>query len=387
MQFGDRFLQAGPGRKRYNCRMKRTDFDYNLPQELIAQRPLPQRDASRLLVMNRENGTLAHHPFTDLIDFLQPGDVLVANNSRVIPARLYAQKETGGRVELLLLKQLGANRWQALVGGKGLREGSVVTLLQADETPAAITATITAVLDGPQREITFSAPVDNWLYNLGHTPLPPYIHETLDDAERYQTVYARTEGSAAAPTAGLHFSGDLLLALREKGVLLEMVTLHVGLDTFKPVAADNIAEHAIHREWATLSPDAAKRINEAKLAGGRIIAVGTTTVRTLETAALRSAGINGPLQDISARDARGETSNMCPWKPVAAFTGPTDLFIYPGYRFRAVNAMITNFHLPQSSLLMLVSAFAGREQMLHAYETAVQHQYRFFSFGDAMLIA
>ncbi|MEJ2750293.1 MAG: S-adenosylmethionine:tRNA ribosyltransferase-isomerase, partial [Anaerolineae bacterium] len=199
-------------------------------------------------------------------------------------------------------------------------------------------------------------------------------------------VYSRPEGSAAAPTAGLHFTGDLLFALREKGVILEMVTLHVGLDTFKPVEAENVADHLIHSEWATISSDTARRINEAKLAGGRIIAVGTTAVRVLETGALKSAGLTGSYQDISARDAAGETSNMCPWKPVSAFEGPTDLFIYPGYKFRAVEMMITNFHLPQSSLLMLVSAFAGRENIMQAYETAVAQKYRFYSFGDAMLI-
>jgi S-adenosylmethionine:tRNA ribosyltransferase-isomerase len=242
------------------------------------------------------------------------------------------------------------------------------------------------VLSGPQREISFSRPVEDYLYQHGHTPLPPYIHETLDDPERYQTVYSRPEGSAAAPTAGLHFTGDLLLALREKGVIFETVTLHVGLDTFKPVEAENIDEHLIHSEWATISSDTARRINEAKLAGGRIIAVGTTAVRVLETGALRSAGLTGSFQDISARDAAGETSKMCPWKPVAAFEGPTDLFIYPGYKFRAVEMMITNFHLPQSSLLMLVAAFAGHDKIKLAYETAVAQQYRFYSFGDAMLI-
>ncbi|HFQ92546.1 MAG TPA: tRNA preQ1(34) S-adenosylmethionine ribosyltransferase-isomerase QueA, partial [Anaerolineae bacterium] len=251
---------------------------------------------------------------------------------------------------------------------------------------SGVTAEVTAVLDGPQREIRFSQPTDDWLYEFGDTPLPPYIHETLEDGERYQTVYSRPPGSAAAPTAGLHFTPDLLFALREKGVIFETVTLHVGLDTFKPVEAAEVSQHTIHTEWASLSTATARRINEAKLAGGRIVAVGTTAVRTLETGALRSAGITGSLQDISARDAAGETSNMCPWKPVSAFEGPTDLFIYPGYKFRAVDVMITNFHLPQSSLLMLVSAFAGQENIKRAYETAVAEKYRFYSFGDAMLI-
>ena len=373
--------------------LRTAQFDYDLPQEQIAQRPVEPRDASRLLVLHRESGEVEHRTFRDVADYLRPGDVLVANDSRVIPARLYGHKaETGGKVELLLLEKLDEARWRALVGGRRLNEGTAIALHENDGEKSDLTATITAVLDGAQREVTFDRPLDNALEQLGHTPLPPYIHEPLDDGERYQTVYARPAGSAAAPTAGLHFTGDLLLSLREKGVLFETVTLHVGLDTFKPVEAERVAEHAIHSEWATLSPEAARRINEASLAGGRIIAVGTTTARVLETAALRSAGITGSLQEISARDAAGETTNLCPWKPVAAFTGTTDLFIYPGYRFRAVDAVITNFHLPQSSLLMMVSAFAGqsdfdgRRLMLDVYETAVREGYRFYSFGDAMLI-
>ncbi|MBP6804774.1 MAG: tRNA preQ1(34) S-adenosylmethionine ribosyltransferase-isomerase QueA [Chloroflexi bacterium] len=366
--------------------MKTNDFNYHLPLELIAQRPLPQRDASRLMVLHRADGRLEHRRFTDLLDYLRPGDILVGNNSRVIPARLFGQKPTGGKVEILLLENLDPTRWQALVGGKKLQMGAEILLENKDGLLTDVTAAVTAVLDGPQRELTFSRPIDDDLESLGHTPLPPYIHETLDDAERYQTVYSRPPGSSAAPTAGLHFTGDLLMALRDKGVLFETVTLHVGLDTFKPVEADRVADHVIHSEWASLTTEAARRINDAKLAGGRLIAVGTTAVRTLETAACRSAGILGTLQTISARDAAGETSNMCPWKPVAAFEGPTDLFIYPGYKFRAVDALITNFHLPQSSLLMLVSAFADRAQIMQAYDTAVADQYRFFSFGDAMLM-
>ena len=366
--------------------MQTSDFNYNLPQELIAQRPLTQRDASRLLVLHKENGRIEHKQFTHILDYLQRGDVLVVNNSRVIPARLYGRKPTGGKAEILLLEQLDETSWKALIGGKRMKEGSEILVFSQDGGESDFVATVTAVLDGPQRQIQFNQPINDHLEELGHTPLPPYIHETISDAERYQTVYSRPPGSAAAPTAGLHFTPDLLLALREKGVLLETVTLHVGLDTFKPVEASNVDEHTIHSEWASLTPESAKRINEAKLAGGRIVAVGTTAVRTLETAALRSSGINGTLQTISQRDASGETSNMCPWKPVAAFEGPTDLFIYPGYVFRAVDVMITNFHLPQSSLLMLVSAFASQEQIKDAYETAVAEKYRFFSFGDAMLI-
>ena len=366
--------------------MNTADFNYTLPSELIAQRPLAQRDASRLLVLQRENQSISHKIFSDIIDYFQPGDILVANNSRVIPARLYGRKPTGGKVELLLLSEQENGTWQAMVGGKRLNEGSKIHLLNQAGEETELVATVTAVLDGPQRELRFNQPLDEWLEAIGHTPLPPYIHEQLNEPERYQTVYSRLTGSAAAPTAGLHFTGDLLLALRQKGVIFETVTLHVGLDTFKPVEAEQVEQHIIHSEWASLTPESAKRINEAKLAGGRLIAVGTTSVRTLETAALRSAGINGMLQTISQRDASGETSSFCPWKPVAAFTAPTDLFIYPGYKFRVVDAMITNFHLPHSSLLMLVSAFAGHTLMQHAYETAVAEKYRFFSFGDAMFI-
>lgn len=367
--------------------LRTADFDYQLPPERIAQHPVEPRDASRLLVLHRDTGEIEHRHFRDLGDYLQPGDILVANDSRVIPARLYGFKsDTGGRVEILLLERLDDRRWRALGGGKRLREGTRLTFQRDDGAPDALQATVTAVLDGAQRELTFDAPLEAHLDALGHTPLPPYIHEPLDDPERYQTIYARPAGSAAAPTAGLHFTGELLLSLRERGVRFETLTLHVGLDTFKPVEAELVAEHTIHSEWATLSPDAARRINEAKLAGGRLVAVGTTTARVLESAALRSAGIQGSLQDISARDARGETWDICPWKPVVAFSGATDLFIYPGYRFRAVDVMITNFHLPQSSLLMMVSAFATRELILHAYREAIAEGYRFYSFGDAMLI-
>jgi S-adenosylmethionine:tRNA ribosyltransferase-isomerase len=249
-----------------------------------------------------------------------------------------------------------------------------------------IVATVVETLEGSEREIEFDRPIEALLNELGHIPLPPYIHQRLDNDERYQTIYSRPSGSAAAPTAGLHFTPELLLSLREQGVLFETVTLHVGLDTFKPVTAETVESHAIHSEWATLSADAARRINEAKLAGGRIVAVGTTSVRVLETAALRSAGITGPLQTISQRDISGETTNICPWRPVTAFEGRSDLFIYPGYRYRAVDMLITNFHLPQSTLLMLVSALVGKEQLMAAYQEAIQQHYRFFSFGDAMLV-
>lgn len=361
-------------------------FDYDLPPQRIAQEPVEPRDASRLMVLNRHDGALEHRRFSDISDYLQAGDILVANDSRVYPARLYGEKRhSGGKVEILLLERLEPRRWRALVGGKRLSEGSEIWLHESDKRTEII-ATVTAQLSGAERELTFSDDLDPYLPRLGHTPLPPYIHTELADDERYQTVYARRQGSAAAPTAGLHFTPELLLSLREKGVLFETCTLHVGLDTFQPVTADDVAGHQIHTEWATLSPEVARRINDAKLAGKRIVAVGTTSARTLETAALRSAGIDGSLQDISARDASGETTNVCGWRAVAAFSGRTDLFIYPGYRFRAVDAMITNFHLPQSSLLMMVSAFAGRERILSAYETAIREQYRFYSFGDAMLL-
>jgi S-adenosylmethionine:tRNA ribosyltransferase-isomerase len=314
--------------------MKSRDFDYDLPPELIAQRPLPQRDASRLLVYYRATGQIEHHFFTALLNYLQPGDVLVVNDSRVIPARLFGRKASGGKVEILLLQQLDKTRWQALVGGRKVELGTAVRVDDKEGTATEIVGEVTAVGQGP----------------------------------------------------GLHFTPELLLALRQKGILLEMVTLHVGLDTFKPVEVDEVEQHTIHSEWARMTPETAQRINEAKLAGGRIVAVGTTAVRTLETAALRSAGLSGSLQRMSQRDARGETAAICPWRPVAAFAGPTDLFIYPGYRFRAVDALITNFHLPHSTLIMLVAAFMGQEEVRRVYETAVQEKYRFYSFGDALLV-
>lgn len=362
------------------------DYDYDLPAAQIAQHPLEPRDASRLLILGRNDGGVTHRHFRDLGEYLRPGDVLVANDTRVIPARLFARKSTGGRVEILLLERRDNETWAALVGGRHVDEGLRLTLLDHAGEPADVTAEIIEVGPEAERFLRFSAPVETWIEALGYTPLPPYIHEQLDDPERYQTIYARPAGSAAAPTAGLHFTPELLLALRERSVLFETVTLHVGLDTFKPVSTQAVADHIIHSEWARLTPESARRINEAHLAGGRIIAVGTTTARVLETAALRSAGISGSLQTISGRDAAGETSNICPWRPVAAFEGATDLFIYPGYRFRAVAGLITNFHLPRSSLLMLVSAFAGREAILAAYRAAVVAGYRFYSFGDAMLI-
>ncbi len=362
--------------------MRTAEFDYDLPASSIAQEPLSQRDASRLLVLHRHTGTIAHYAFTDIVTFLRPGDILVANNSRVIPARLYGRKASGGQVELLLLEQSGPQHWLALVGGKKLVEGVEIQLLDGAGQQAGITVTITAVLPGAQRQIVFSQPIESHLEALGHTPLPPYIQQPIADGERYQTIYARPPGSAAAPTAGLHFTPDLLLALRDKGVLFETVTLHVGLDTFKPVEARNVDAHTIHSEWVQLTPAAARRINEAKLAGGRVVAVGTTSARVLETAAWRSANMWGSLQGVSQQPP----PDACPWKPVSAIEGRTDLYIYPGYHFRVVDALITNFHLPQSTLMMLVSAFAGIAPIRAAYQAALDQGYRFLSFGDAMLI-
>ena len=371
--------------------MHLNEFQYDLPPELIAQTPLAKRDDSRLMVIHRETGQIEHRLFHEIGAYIDVGDILVANDSRVLPARLFGKKlgpdgTAGAKVEILLLREEADDLWETLVGGRRLRKGVRIQLDDSSGASSEVVAEIIEQRDGPLRAIKFSVPIRSALDRLGHIPLPPYIHQQVKDGERYQTIYSRHEGSAAAPTAGLHFTPDLLLSLRDDGVRFETGTLHVGLDTFQPVKVDQIEAHHIHSEWAMLSTEAAKRINETKLAGGRIIAVGTTSVRILETAALRAAGINDSLQTISARDAAGETANMCPWKPAAAFATPTDLYIYPGYVYRAVDALITNFHLPGSTLLMLVAAFAGKELMFHAYETAIQERYRFFSFGDAMLI-
>lgn len=338
--------------------MRTSDFDYELPPELIAQTPVEPRDASRLLVLERESGAIQHAHFYRLGEFLHPGDLLVLNETRVIPARLYANKDSGGRVELLLLRRLDETAWVTLVGGKGLNEGR---RLQVENGP---TAEIVTKLEGAQRLVRFGEPIELYLAKAGHTPLPPYIHTPLNDAERYQTVYAHIPGSAAAPTAGLHFTPRLIDNLRSQNVGIAHVTLHVGLDTFAPVTEDNPAEHHIHTEWCELSEGVAEMIQKTRRGGGRIIAVGTTSVRTLESAAIQAS------ED----------------QIVTPFRGPTDLFILPGHRFRAVDALITNFHLPKSTLIMLVSAFAGRERTLTAYETAKNNGYRFYSFGDSMLI-
>jgi S-adenosylmethionine:tRNA ribosyltransferase-isomerase len=356
--------------------MHLSDFDYNLPPHLIAQTPIEPRHASRLLVVERDSGQIHHRRFSDLSRYLTHGDIMVANDSRVLPARLFGTKATGGKLELLLLKRLGERTWEVLAGGKRLRTGVTFSL-----NGSPVKGQIIEELSGARRLIEFEQPISPHLPEIGKMPLPPYIHQPLADPERYQTIYSRIDGSAAAPTAGLHFSPEMLLALRENGIILEYVTLHVGLDTFKPVEVDDISRHEIHSEWASLSAGTARRINEAKLAGGRLLAVGTTSARTLETAALRSAGVSGSLKEASRLDP-----TLCPWKPVAAFEGQTDLFIYPGFTFRAVDLLLTNFHLPKSSLLMLVSAFMGLDLMRRAYAEAIAREYRFYSFGDAMLI-
>ena len=330
--------------------MKTSDFNYHLPQTSIAQTPAEPRDSSRLLVLHRDTGKIEHRHFYNIGEYLRPNDVLVINQTRVIPARIYAKKETGGKVELLLLRKEDESTWRALVGGKGLKAGKKIIL---DNAP---NAEIIEVLEGAQRLIRFEEPIEPFFPQIGNVPLPPYIHAKLDDPERYQTVYSAEPGSAAAPTAGLHFTPRLLDELKAQGVQIAEVTLHVGLDTFAPVTEENIDEHKIHTEWCQVTPETAQKLNNAKQAGGKVVAVGTTSVRTLESAGL------------------------------SPYSGATSLFILPGYQFQVVDVMITNFHLPKSTLLMLVSAFAERKMILNAYQTAINEGYRFYSFGDAMII-
>ena len=339
--------------------MKTSDFMYDLPEELIAQTPIEPRDHSRLLVYNRATREIAHKHFYDVIDYLNPGDALVINETRVIPARLYGVRAGGGACELLLLKQLGPKRWESLVRpGAKLKVGKTVSI-----GDGRMTATIVGESEGGARivefecEGTFEAALDE----LGEMPLPPYIHEKLADRNRYQTVYAKEDGSAAAPTAGLHFTPELLDRIRAKGIDVIPILLHVGLGTFRPVKAENVEDHEMHCEYYEVSEDAANRIRAAKASGHRVVAVGTTSVRTLESSAQET----------------GE---------VAAKKGWTQIFITPGFHFNAVDALITNFHLPGSTLIMLISALMGREEALRVYEIAVKERYRFFSFGDAMLI-
>jgi len=339
--------------------VKTSDFDYELPSEFIAQTPLEPRDSARLLVFHLESGKVEHRIFKDLRDYLDPGDLLVINETRVMPARLYARKiHSGGRAELLLLKQRNETTWEVLVGGSRLVKG---VRLQVEAGPIA---EILAELDGAQRLVKFSEPIGSFLKDAGHVPLPPYINTRLQDPERYQTVFSRQIGSAAAPTAGLHFTQELLDSLQSDGIGILKVNLHIGLDTFAPVTENDPHDHRIHSEWCQVTPDAAQKINKVHAAGGRIIAVGTTSVRALESAA-KVAG-------------KGEV--------LRAYDAPTDLYILPGYDFRVVQGMITNFHLPKSTLIMMISAFIGRERLLSVYEIAKKESYRFYSFGDAMLI-
>jgi len=338
--------------------MRTEDFDYVLPSEFIAQTPAEPRDSSRLMVLECDSDRVRHDFFYNIGKYLEPGDLLVINRTRVIPARFYGFKLPGkGKVEVLLLRQINETTWECIVGGKGMRTG---VELQIEHGPLA---QITAVLDGTKRLITFADPIEAYYAEAGHTPLPPYIHNPNVDPERYQTVYSKIPGSAAAPTAGLHFTDGLIQALKDEGIGFAEITLHVGLDTFAPVTESDPQTHKIHTEWCELNQTTADQINQARQQGGRIISVGTTSVRTLESAVSHSEdGLVKP------------------------FSGQTGLYILPGYKFQGIDGMITNFHLPKSTLIMLVSAFAGREKILQAYEIAKAERYRFYSFGDAMLI-
>ena len=374
--------------------MKLEEFDYYLPEELIAQVPIEKRDESRLMVLNRESKTIEHKTFRDIIDYLKPGDCLVRNNTKVIPARLYGKKETGANVEFVLLKQLEGDVWETIVRpGNKLKPGTVVKFgenktvgkfgdnkfesrkpensnfehveLEEEKTENCILkATILDIMEGGTRKVQFEYDgiFNEILDKIGLMPLPPYIHESLKEKDRYQTVYAKYNGSAAAPTAGLHFTPELLKKIEEKGV---NVTLHVGIGTFRPVKEENIEEHQMHTEHFYIKQEDVDKINETKKSGGRVIAVGTTSCRVLETIASDSL----------------EEKGM-----VKATEGDTGIYIYPGYKFKCIDGLITNFHLPKSTLLMLVSALAGREFVLNAYNEAVKEKYRFFSFGDAMFI-
>ena len=353
------------------------DFSYDLPPELIAQTPIEPRDSSRLLVLRRTDGRIEHRHFRNIGDYLRPGDLLVANQSRVLPARLLGAKEgSGGHAELLLLairNDLGPDYWEALVRpGRRLRAGQrivfgdgALTAEIFDRTPAGGRIAHLAAREGTVAEA---------IARVGAVPLPPYIHTPLADAERYQTVYARKPGSAAAPTAGLHFTPELLAALKSQGIGMVTVTLHIGLDTFRPIEETDLDQHVMHSEEIELDPDAAEKINATRAAGGRIVAVGTTSVRVLESV----AAMTGELRE--SAELANPDALVTPWR------GRTSLFLRPGSPFRAVDVMITNFHLPRSTLLVLVSAFANREMILRAYEEAVRERYRFYSFGDAMLI-
>ena len=339
--------------------MRVAEFDYKLPEELIAQTPLQKRDESRLMVLNRNNRTIEHKVFKDILEYLKPGDVLVRNNTKVIPARIYGKKETGANVEFLLLNNIEGDIWESIVRpGNKLHIGTKVIF-----GDGILKAEVMDIMEGGTRKVKFEY---NGIFNeildeIGLMPLPPYIHEELTDRDRYQTVYAKFRGSAAAPTAGLHFTDELLNEISKKGIEIANVTLHVGIGTFRPVKVETIEEHHMHSEHFYIKKEDAEKINKAKKEGRRVIAVGTTSCRVLESIANEDGIVKETEED-------------------------TSIFIYPGYKFKCIDGLITNFHLPQSTLLMLVSAFAGKEYMLNAYSKAVEKEYRFFSFGDAMLI-
>lgn len=340
--------------------MQVSDFDYNLPQELIAQTPIKKRDESRLMVLNRKNKTIEHKIFKDILEYLKPGDVLVRNNTKVIPARIYGKKETGANVEFLLLNNIKGDIWECIVRpGNKLHIGTKVIF-----GDGILKAEVLDIMEGGTRKVKFEY---NGIFNeildkIGLMPLPPYIHEELKEKDRYQTVYAKYRGSAAAPTAGLHFTEELLNSLEEKGIIIANVTLHVGIGTFRPVKEETVEAHKMHSEHFYIKQEDVEKINMAKEEGRRVIAVGTTSCRVLESIADEKTGKVKQIED------------------------NTEIFIYPGYKFKCIDGLITNFHLPQSTLLMLVSAFADRDFIMKAYEEAVNKKYRFFSFGDAMLI-
>jgi S-adenosylmethionine:tRNA ribosyltransferase-isomerase len=365
--------------------MKTEEFDYHLPKELIAQSPIEPRDASRLMVLDRKTGTIEHKTFHDLADYLAAGDVLICNESRVIPARLFGRKlPTGGKVEMLLVAKRGEEVWEVLTKGRKVRVGTRIEL-NRDEGEAEGAEGIVGEVIGQAGEgarlIEFEVPIEPLLDELGVVPLPPYIHEPLEEPERYQTIYARVKGSVAAPTAGLHFTPELMKDLEAKGVEFAFVTLHIGLDTFRPVRTENVEDHPMHSEYCKLSPEVAEQINRASAEGRRIIAVGTTSVRVLETAAGVGKLVDWETGKLETSLPVYQSTNL-----LTPFTGWTDLFIYPGYQFHTVDALITNFHLPRSTLLMLVAAFTGKELIDRAYQEAIQRGYRFYSFGDVMLI-
>ena len=362
--------------------VKTSDFDYELPPSLIAQTPIEPRDASRLMVLDRRTGAIEHRQFRDILDYLQPGDVLVCNESRVIPARLYGRKvPSGGKVELLLIAKRGENLWEALVRGRKIRVGTRIEIGDRGQeirdkelsSVPCIASEVMGETEAGGRLVRFDRAIEPLLDDLGVTPLPPYIHEPLSDAERYQTIYARVRGSVAAPTAGLHFTPGLIDEIRSKGVEFAFVILHIGLDTFRPVQEEKVEDHRIHTEYCQLPSEVADQLNRARAEGRRLIAVGTTSVRVLETAA-------------QAGTQQADASTSLPTSLLVPYSGWTDLFIYPGYQFRAVDALLTNFHLPRSTLLLLVAAFAGKGTIDRAYQEAIRKEYRFYSFGDCMLI-